>query len=419
VFLTTPEIVLLGRFCNIDASLTLCISVATFSLLTWAEPPHRTPWASYGAMGLGMLLKGPVAIVLPLLVTGATLVSRRRLPPLRTARPLTGLVIVAALVIPWLVLTHAVDPRYLTTFLIEHNVRRYTSPQFDHVEGPFFFAPVLLAVFFPWSLLLPAVLAGQGDPDDRRRSWERDMLLWVLVVVGFFSFGHAKLATYVAPAMPALALWMGARLDRVLSIDRPRDGWLRFALAAWAVALVSLAVGSATFVGLEHPRFFPAAAWSLALPLLAALGVSMAWRKLRMDRVILVFAATNAALFLIFYLLAAPIVARVASDHSLARLVARLAPDVEAAGFRVQPASFSFYSTRTASQVDVPAEIDLQLRNGPLLILTRRKYLPQLLESGHELHEWADNGRHVLLATFPRPGRPRAAGPSVARQAPR
>jgi hypothetical protein len=144
----------------------------------------------------------------------------------------------------------------------------------------------LLLLLLPWSLYLPVALTHLELAD--RRRWQdllvgqinHDpvplfLLLWLVVVVGFFSAAATKLPGYILPAVPAGALLLA--LDwRPLVGPEPR-GWPRRALAGWleAALLALLAVAAAlaprwAATDPAHPGLEEALSRS-GLPLLLAL----------------------------------------------------------------------------------------------------------------------------------------------------
>ena len=160
IYLTSPEVVVLARFCNFDATLGFLVTAAVVAWLGWLDERRGFPWPAWVAMGLGVLIKGPVAIVLPLLIAAVCAQRRGVLAgAARAARPGRGLLVLAAIVLPWLLPAAVADPDYVRTFLVRHNVERYLSSGFDHVRSPLFFLPVIAGGLFPWSLLLPAARA--------------------------------------------------------------------------------------------------------------------------------------------------------------------------------------------------------------------------------------------------------------------
>jgi 4-amino-4-deoxy-L-arabinose transferase-like glycosyltransferase len=401
IYATSPFAVVLGRYCNLDATLAFFVTWACTGWLLWLDGPRvRPPWSAYLAMALGALVKGPVAVLLPGLTAMAVSLRRGSPRALLGARPAHGGFVILALTLPWLAGTALAEPDYLRTFFVEHNFRRYLSSEFDHVRDSAYFLWVLPGMLLPWSLLVPAVVGRGGTRSGAPARDPRtgDFLVWAAVVVAFFSLGRAKLAPYVLPAAPAVALWLGAALAEP---ERVRVARVVRALQVWGCALVLLPVGVLVWVSGAYPDLSGGWVWSLvAVP--AALAAFAAARSRPRELAVPVLALGNAALFAAFYVAVAPTVSGVISDRSLARFASGR-PEMAAAGFRVQPASFSFYSDREVPRIDEIDRLLARLREGPLFIVTRRRHEPALAEAGISVHEWLDTGRHVLYGTVPPP----------------
>ena len=112
---------------------------------------------SAGACGLGVLTKGPVAVLL-------------LVPPLLLQRWLAGdlcrvsriallafLATVAVVALPWYVALCLRLPGFAQHFLWEHNVLRFVAP-FDHPRGVWFYVPVVLFGLLPGTLLLASLV---------------------------------------------------------------------------------------------------------------------------------------------------------------------------------------------------------------------------------------------------------------------
>ncbi|MBM4242216.1 MAG: glycosyltransferase family 39 protein [Deltaproteobacteria bacterium] len=399
IYLTAPEVVALGRYCNFDAALAFCTTWATVAWLAWLDERRGTPWSAWVAMGLGVLVKGPVALVLPLAT--AVLSAWRRgvvLEAARAARPLAGALLVAAVVLPWLAPAAIADPEYVYTFLMRHNVDRYLSSSFVHVRGPFYFIPTIAAGFFPWSLLLPAAVACVPW-----RGHAADAAIWAGAVIVFFSLGRAKLATYVLPAFPALSLWLAIALASAPRALAMREGRLvRGATILWFAVLALLPLGALVYTQVAWPELTPALLATVPLPLVAWL----AWYRMRADRFALptvctLFATVNVVVLISFYLGAAPVVSRSASD-------ALLAPAVRDSGlplfaFRIQPASLAWYARVPVRRTRDEREIAAAARHGPVLVVTRARHARRLRDAGIVLEPRLDTRRHLLYATVPVP----------------
>lgn len=255
VLCLSARFVYLGRMLTMDTLLTLCVTAALAAghVALSSGQPRRGWWLlSATACGLGLLAKGPVALVLvvvPLLVY-------QWLDP-RTARCRLGAWLLygtAALGLagPWFVLLALREPEFLRYFFWKHHVLRFAEA-FDHAEPVWFYLPGLLLGMLPWTLLLPGLvrlLFRRPGRDARRRPGAVGLFLlaalWCLL---FFSAADCKRALYILPAMPPLALALGWFLD--VSLPRERRHGVGSALlrctarpAVWATALV-LAAGVA------------------------------------------------------------------------------------------------------------------------------------------------------------------------------
>jgi len=243
---------------------------------------------SAAACGLGLLTKGPVALVL----VAVPLLAYQTLDR-RTARPsaLTWLAYLGtalALAAPWFVTLAWRDPAFLNDFFWTHHVvMRFLQPL--HEEPAWYYVPVLLLGMLPWSLLLPAMLRLLGrrsGPAARKRPAEVGFLLlccsWCFLL---FSTASCKRIGYILPAMPPLALALGYTLDRRLP-GKASSAWgfLRenrgTPLAYWATqGVLAVGIGGtllAAYSGLVKP-------WRcLALVVPAAAGMGwLAFRRLR------------------------------------------------------------------------------------------------------------------------------------------
>ena len=153
-----PGFLGMGRLLLLDGLLTFWTTLAFFCAFeaTRGTRLRRGWWGlSAAACGLGVLTKGPVALVL----LAPPLWLHRRLGGQgcllsRWALTAFGLV-VTAVALPWYVALVVRIPGFLSYFFWEHNVQRFLTP-FAHAHGVWFYAPVL------WLALLPASLPAVG-----------------------------------------------------------------------------------------------------------------------------------------------------------------------------------------------------------------------------------------------------------------
>jgi 4-amino-4-deoxy-L-arabinose transferase-like glycosyltransferase len=220
-FTTNLLTALLARAAVTDMLLTLFVTLAILAgveALSGSPQPGRW-WATTGwaAMGLAVLVKGPVGLVIPGMALGGTLLVLRELRRgLARLFPWQGLALFAAITFPWYVLVLAANGwAFVEGFVIKHHVTRYTGVISSHAGPLWFYLPVTLIGFFPWSGFLPRGLWQAGRLARRREARDRaDRLLvaclcWAGGVFVFFSLAGTKLPSYLFPAFPALALLVG------------------------------------------------------------------------------------------------------------------------------------------------------------------------------------------------------------------
>jgi 4-amino-4-deoxy-L-arabinose transferase-like glycosyltransferase len=150
----------------------------------------------------------------------------------------------------------------------------------EHPQPFWFYVPVLLALFFPWTPLF--LLLGRGKLYDDVRA--RFLAAWVLYGLVFFSVSVNKLPGYLLPLMPAIAVLLAVALDRVGRASTRDDdipgrnqAWWLAACALMLVVIPTVAQGlpQALLSGLRtvEPRI------GLAFPFLIAAGgiFALAW----------------------------------------------------------------------------------------------------------------------------------------------
>ena len=164
-------------------------------------------------MGLGLLAKGPVAVVLPLLIGFAYLVARnwrsgnnrfiavavcisRAWRDLRRDKVLwlslcVALFIGLLMAMPWVWAVSQRVPSFLRTFLLSENVARFSGGADYHDPTPFwYYLPVVVVGLLPWPAFLlwcrsKSASLDTGAPDVAARA-PLFLWLWVAIVVGVF-----------------------------------------------------------------------------------------------------------------------------------------------------------------------------------------------------------------------------------------
>jgi 4-amino-4-deoxy-L-arabinose transferase-like glycosyltransferase len=234
-----PRFFMFARRILIDVALAslMTLVLVCFALAERYPARRRTLLAAmYVAVGLGVLVKGPVAAVLPAMAILGYLGACRELPRVRDMMIPQGAIMALAIVVPWyaaLYLQGGWSP--IAAFFIGENLERYTSLVGPQSRGPLFYLPVVFTDGLPWSLCLPAAVVVWWR--DRRTSSDVDrrlrtlLLVWIAVIVAFFSLSQTKQDLYILPIVAAVAALGGDLVARgIMRVSGPEVRWLRATL---------------------------------------------------------------------------------------------------------------------------------------------------------------------------------------------
>ena len=223
------------------------------------------------SLGLGVLAKGPAAVILAggavgiwLLATSSWRAAFRLAHPIAIA----SFCIVA---LPWYVLCARRNPDFLHVFIFQHNFERYLTPLFQHQQPFWFFGPITILALLPWSAFLIAAVQ-EALRLWREKSWNNSpgffVACWAVFPIVFFSFSQSKLPSYILPAVPALALLAAIGASRAFQ----RSPANAIILSA-GIGLVWVVL-AAIFLHATHK--FPFTQMPSAIPLLAKAALVLA-----------------------------------------------------------------------------------------------------------------------------------------------
>lgn len=256
-FALSPLVLIWSRVAVSDSLFTATLALSL--LLFWrryADPECQGWWPAWLLLGLAVLTKGPVALVLVGL-TLALFAWWQGEPKLlmRLWRPLPGLVITAAVALPWYGAELLVEGEpFWQSFFGYHNLQRFTSVVNHHLQPWWFFGPMLVVASLPFTPLLLLGLAqalARGRRQPARASLGPFAACWLLVVFGFFTLAATKLPSYWLPATPAAGVLIAlAAQDLVAWRDPARPGaclWRGRLVGLTTLALTAVLCGGLLF----------------------------------------------------------------------------------------------------------------------------------------------------------------------------
>ncbi len=406
---TTAFYAALARLLILDTAVSVLMSATLFCFILGVReaPGARRRWLFYGlyaSAALATLTKGPIGFLVTGAVMALWLLGFNQWQRLRPFYLPSGALLFLAIAAPWHFLVSARNPTWAHFYLVNQNWERFTTQEHGRFHPLYWFIPILLGGLFPWiGFLWPALRAAAAGGWARRREpaqadrWY--FIVWAAFIFAFFSKSQSKLAPYILPVFPALAVLIGLEVGRAWR-DRAwgaaRIGLKIFAvLSAILAVAVLLAVSLPERFGIDwyqaralHPYAYAMAA------VLDGGAIAALWASRRSDqsRAGLTIVAVAMALFFVTVEFASPQFYP-AGTKPLARWVKSHARPGDRIFHYVRFFhDFMFYSGRFAGTVGFHGD-EIELENDPVAAASGR-----FIEKPEFLRDWAGPDRVFVIA---------------------
>jgi len=378
--------IIMGHFNTLDmgVSLFMCMSVFAFLLAMQSADAgnfrSRRGWMyiAWAAAALGMLSKGLEAVVLPGAVFIIYTLITRDWKRWKQLHWYGGLLIFLVIAAPWFVVVSLRNPDFFHHFFIYEHFQRFLTPVAHRPGAWWYFIPILLLGLLPWwsqfihSLIRPW---RRTDTGASTAGFNHALFLWVwcVLVFVFFSISDSKLASYILPIFPALALLVG----RELAEHRRSDALITTCIcmlmsiaALWLAPLIHEDGGN-----ISLPLYQAILPWMVAgcwlLLMVAIISFFMAYFRFIGTAMALI----GAGLFLSVQIVTtgAQVLSPVYSGHSLAKQISIYNnPDIPFYSIDDYQQSLPFYLKRTLTLVAYQGELAFGISREP------QKWIPDV-----------------------------------------
>jgi 4-amino-4-deoxy-L-arabinose transferase-like glycosyltransferase len=221
-----------SRGASTDMQMAAPLAIGLLGWYAWYETDSKF-WLYdiYFFTGLATLAKGPVAPFLALCIITAFAFLRREWSILRRSFWWPGVVLYFAMVLPWFIAVQHQNPTFFREFFVEHNLERFATDRYQHVQPFWYYIIVVVLAVMPWTVvairaLIDGVQTSVAEWRLRRTSINKPapnrpgdafpefLVLWALIPIVFFSFSQSKLPGYILPSIPPIAILTGDYLFR-------------------------------------------------------------------------------------------------------------------------------------------------------------------------------------------------------------
>ncbi|MGE3247635.1 MAG: ArnT family glycosyltransferase [Beijerinckiaceae bacterium] len=238
----------------------------------------RIPAIFWTAIGFGLLIKGPITPLVPLLAGIALVVADRGAAWFRRLRLLPGIAWALALALPWFVLI-LIETKggFLADSVGKDMLAKVGSGKESHGAPPLtYFAAFWLTA---WPMAPLAALAAPFVWKARREIPVRFLLAWLLPLWILFELVPTKLPHYVLPAYPAIAILTALFAEKALA---PGFRQLGGSWRSWIAALLPFVAFALTAAGAAlaiYTKAWPHWLWFVFAPLAVWLSFAAVFRE--------------------------------------------------------------------------------------------------------------------------------------------
>lgn len=237
-----------------DPTLLFCTTLSLISF--WRAVVMQERLASYlffVGLGLGLLAKGPIAVVLVGMPLFVWLCWQKQWRACWQRLPwISGSLLMLAIACPWYYLAERKTPGFIHYFIVGEHIQRFLQPGwagdkygFAHTAPLGMIWAYAFLGFMPWTLLVIAwvVRHFKNIPKITRaedaQGWLRYLALCALVPLCFFTFARNIIYPYVFPCLPFMALLFAELAVRSCAMPYLQQYGVRWASVTGFIFLIA------------------------------------------------------------------------------------------------------------------------------------------------------------------------------------
>lgn len=264
---------LMSHLNTTDMSVTFCLTLSLYSfLLAFQHASYPKKWLLLGYIfsGLAMMAKGLIGIAFPALILLIWVGITQQWRLILKARIITGILIILAINLPWLLLVQKQVPDFLHFYFIVQQFERYATPSAGREMHLWLYATIVVLATFPWMFFLPQAL--KNGPQKGQTAYENMLFLitWPSFIILFFALSHSILIPYLLPITPPLAIIIGKHINDLIAKNPHKNS---FKIPASLTGFFYLILGAGFFICFHLAKIAPTTFLIISAVLFLFLGV--------------------------------------------------------------------------------------------------------------------------------------------------
>ncbi len=376
-----------------DMTLSFFLTLSLFSFyIFYKENRKRWLYVFYAALAFATLAKGLIGIILPAGVIFWFMVFKRDWSIMKRLFLSPAILLFFLICVPPFYLVCKKNPDFFYFFFIQEHFLRYSTKMHDRYAPFWFFIPIIIGGFFPWLGGLFVSYKNYFSKKDENIY----LVLWVLIITLFFSASHSKLAPYIIPVYPALAILIAKNLIQLKDTGSSKAikaclGFLTFFTIVLVMAAVLILNGIIPIRKIQDVLLYRMPITCLCM--LCVVFCIMFWATLNRPKKLFALYAVFAFCFILTALPAIKILGNERSTRVLNKtLVPLLNPQDKVLNFKDYQQDLPFYTKRRVAIAGWTGELyygrekDKDADNWFIDLDKVEKYLKQPLQEGQKLY---------------------------------
>jgi len=267
-----------SEYINHDLLLASWITVSVLCFVDFTISTRKSIlFLGYFAVAAAFLSKGLIGVLIPGMILLPWLLYTKQWKKIPSLLNPFAILLFILLVSPWLYAVQLKYPQFLHYFFIDQQFSRFSSKEFNNKQPWYFYLLILFVSYLPWIFASRFQSIKTLFQNYKQSTLLALLIWWFISVTVFFSIPPSKLAGYILPAVPPLAVFLALVINQVIESD------YKTKLQVWGLPIFIMLVGigiTATphFIRAHQPFFQNQALFIYTIgALLIVLPLALVW----------------------------------------------------------------------------------------------------------------------------------------------